>query len=67
MLVLYKVLFHNLKGSSVWQSDNAGSFIAQYAELISNMRDATDSFLKYQDKIDKVVQEFVGFDQTINH
>ena len=51
---------------SVWESANASSFIGQYNQLITNLKEAIKSFEAYQGKIDAVVQEIVGFDKTIN-
>ena len=53
--------------SSVWESANATSFIGQYNQLINNLKEAIRSFEAYQGKIDAVVQEIVGFDETINN
>lgn len=53
--------------NSAWQSDNASTFIANYTNLITYITEAYNSLVKYQDKIQGVVNEFVGFDTTIEN
>ena len=50
---------------AAWESDNALAFDAQYASLITYITEAYNSLVSYQDKIQAVVNEFQGFDTTI--
>lgn len=47
-----------------WQSANASNFITQYGEIYNQLDKAYQSLLNYKGKINHVVEEFVGFDNT---
>ncbi len=53
--------------SNAWESENATALIAEYSKLISSLQEAYNSLTAYQTKIDNVVNEFVGFDQTVTY
>ena len=50
---------------AAWESENATAFDGQYASLIGYVGEAYSSLVKYQAKIEAVVAEFQGFDNTI--
>ena len=51
--------------SNSWESNNASSFLTQYNSLINSLTEAFGGLDNYQQKIDAVVKEFIGFDTTI--
>ena len=50
--------------AQAWQSSNANNFIKQYTEIHDELEKAYQSLLNYEGKIEHVVGEFVGFDNT---
>ncbi len=50
---------------AAWESENATAFLTEYNNLIEYTTSAYKSLVKYQQKIQNVVNEFQGFDTTI--
>ena len=53
------------KFNSSYKSENASALINNYDQLITSLTAAYASLNSYQKKIDGVVQEIIGFDQTL--
>ena len=51
--------------SAAYQSSNADDLLNKYDKLINNLTAAYTSLNSYQAKIDGVVAEFIGFDETL--
>lgn len=50
---------------AAYESNNANDLLNKYEKLINNLTAAYTSLSSYQAKIDGVVAEFIGFDQTL--
>ena len=53
------------KIESAWKSDNATDFTVKYSTLINSLIEARNNLNNYQKKIENVIKEFEGFDQSI--
>lgn len=51
--------------NAAYQSSNADDLQLKYEKLISNLSAAYASLTSYQAKIDGVVAEIIGFDETL--
>ena len=61
------LISNKAKIESSWISDNSALFLAQYESLITYVNEAYKSLDSYQAKIQNVVNQFQGFDTTIEN
>ena len=61
------LMTNKAKIEASWISDNSTLFLAQYENLITYVTEAYKSLDSYQAKIQNVVNQFQGFDTTIEN